>query len=310
MYTHNNNDLITSCKSLKPLKTAIVHPVMPLAIEAMLQSAEQKLIDPILIGPKTRIKAAAKEMGVSVDAFDIISVEHSHAAVQKAVALAADHQVDALMKGSLDTAELLSGVLDKQSGLRTGRRLSHVYHVLINTYHKPLLLTDAAVNIAPLLNDKADICRNAIDLWYAIASENKRPKVAILAATEKVKANIQATIDAACLCKMADRGQIMGAELDGPLALDLAIDPPSVKTKGLISSVAGNADVLVMPDIHSANMVAKELTFLGRAEAAGIVMGAHVPIILTSRSDSVKTRLTSCALALHVAEAKRQGKIA
>src|SRR5690606_14762593 len=203
----------------------------------------------------------------------------------------------------------MGAILPSAAGLRTERRISHAYVIDVPTYHKLLLITDAAINIAPTLDEKADICRNAIDLWRVITNGAATPKLAILAATEKVKSGVQATVDAACLCKMADRKQIEHALLDGPLALDLAINQQAVQDKGIESEVAGDADILLAPDIHSANMISKQLTFLGSANAAGIVLGARVPVILTSRADSLRTRLASCALAVHMAEARRKGNI-
>ena len=223
--------------------------------------------------------------------------------------MAAKETVAAVMKGSLSTDELMSALVPSSAGLRTEHRISHAYVVDVSSYHKLLLITDAAINIAPTMDEKADICRNAIALWRVMAGEDVNPKVAILAATEKVRSNMPATVDAACLCKMADRGQIQNAYLDGPLALDLAISNEAAQQKELASSVAGDADILVAPDINSGNMVAKQLTFLGHAAAAGLVLGARVPIILTSRSDTKRARLMSCALAVLVSEARRRGQI-
>lgn len=302
-------DLIDSCKTLPTVKTAVVHPVTAVAIRATLDAVREGLIEPVLIGPESRIRLAAQEADADISGFELVSTEHSHAAATTAVELAAAGRVAALMKGSLSTDELLSAVVPSSAGLRTERRVSHAYLIDVATYHKLLMITDAAINIAPTMDDKADICRNAIDLWRVITNEAAEPKVAILAATEKVKSGIQATVDAACLCKMADRKQIAHARLDGPLALDLAISQQAVHDKGVESSVAGDADILLAPDIHSGNMVAKQLTFLGHAAAAGLVLGARVPIILTSRADSQRTRLMSCALAARIADANRRGVI-
>lgn len=274
-----------------------------------MEAVQEKLIEPVLIGPEVRVRQAADEAGIDISGYELISTPHSHAAAAKAAELAASGSVDTIMKGSLSTDELMSAILPGAAGLRTERRISHAYVIDVPTYHKLLVITDAAVNIAPDLDEKADICRNAVHLWRIITNEAAIPKVAILAATEKVKADIQATVDAASLCKMADRGQIEYALLDGPLALDLAISQQAATDKGLESNVAGDADILLAPDIHSANMISKQLTFLGGANAAGIVLGARVPVILTSRADSLRTRLMSCALAVRMAEARREGKI-
>ena len=302
-------DLIDSCEQLPPVRTAVVHPVSSIAIQAVLEAADEKLIDPVLVGPELRIRAAAADAGVDISHYEVVSTEHSHGAAKRAVEMAAAGDVAALMKGSLPTDELMSAVLPSAAGLRSERRVSHAYVVDVASYHKLLMITDAAINVAPTMDEKADICRNAIDLWRVMTREATEPKVAILAATEKVKSNMQATVDAACLCKMADRQQIEHALLDGPLALDLAISQQAVQDKGLTSSVAGDSDILVAPDIHSGNMVAKQLTFLGHAAAAGLVLGARVPIMMTSRADSQRTRLMSCALAVLMAEARRRGDI-
>ncbi len=300
-------DLIDTCEKLPPARTAIVHPVSATVLQAVMEAVRENLIDPVLIGPAGRIRMAAEEAGVDIGGYTLISTEHSHAAAEKAVSMASAGEVAALMKGNLPTDELLSVVVQTSSGLRTQRRISHAYAIDVPGYHKLLMITDAAVNIAPNMDDKADICRNAIELWRVITNGAAQPKVAILAATEKVKSTIQATVDAACLCKMADRKQIPNAILDGPLAFDLAISQQAAQDKGLTSKVAGDADILVAPDIHSANMVAKQLTFLGHAAAAGLVLGVRAPIILTSRADSQRTRLMSCALAVRMVEAKRRG---
>lgn len=301
--------LVDSCAALEPVRTAVVHPVTAIAIEAAVEAAQERLITPVLIGPEARIRQAAQEAGVNIDGYELVATPHSHAAAAAAAEMAVSGNVSALMKGSLSTDELLGAIVPSSAGLRTERRISHAYVMDVPTYHKLLVITDAAINIAPSLDEKADICRNAIDLWRVIAQEAAEPKLAILAATEKVKAGIQATVDAACLCKMADRGQISHALLDGPLALDLAISQQAVQNKGVVSAVAGDADILLAPDIHSGNMIAKQLTFLGNAHAAGIVLGARVPIILTSRSDSLRARLMSCALAVRLAAARREGAI-
>lgn len=309
---HNHDryrQLVDSCEALAPVRTAVVHPVTAIALQAAHEAAQEKLIEPVLIGPQARIRQAALDAGIDIGAYQLIDAEHSHAAAARAVQMAARGEVAALMKGSLPTDELLGAVLPSAGSLRTERRISHAYVMDVPTYHKLLFITDAAINVAPTLDDKADICRNVIDLWRVIVDPAARPKLAILAATEKVKSAIQATVDAACLCKMADRHQIDHALLDGPLALDLAISQQAVLDKGLTSEVAGDADILLAPDIHSGNMIAKQLTFLGGADAAGIVLGARVPIILTSRADSLRTRMMSCALAVRMADARRTGAV-
>lgn len=302
-------ELIDACERLPPVRTAIVHPVSSLAIQSLQEAADENLIDPIIVGPEQRIRAAAEEAGVDLSGYEMISTEHSHAAARRAVQLAVSGEAAALMKGSLPTDELMSEVVPSAAGLRTERRISHAFVVDVASYHKLLMITDAAINIAPSMDEKADICRNAIDLWRVMTRGAAEPKVAMLAATEKVMSNMQATVDAACLCKMADRKQIDRAQLDGPLSLDLAISQQAAREKGVASSVAGDADILLAPDIHSGNIVAKQLTFLGHAAAAGVVLGARVPIIMTSRADSQRTRLMSCGLAVLMADARRRGEV-
>lgn len=300
--------LIDSCDSLQPLRTAIVHPVKAHGIIAIAEAVDENLIEPVLVGPEARIRAAADEAGIDISPYELIDVEHSHAAAAQAVRLAAAGRVQALMKGALHTDELLSEIVTSSSGLRTERRISHVYVMDVANYHKPLLITDAAINIAPNLEIKADICRNAIGLWHTVfGGQGRRPKLALLSAVETVNGRMQSTLDAAALCKMADRGQIENAIVDGPLGLDAAISRQSADNKGISSEVAGDADILVAPDIEAGNMIAKQLTFLGNSDAAGLVLGARVPVILTSRSDNLRTRLMSCALALRVAEAQKAG---
>ena len=298
------------CRAFGILKVAVVHPVQANVIEAVAEAVDEGLIDPILIGPEQRIKDAIQESGIDAKEWKIINVEHSHAAASKAAAMAASGEVDAIMKGSLHTEELLEAVVPSSAGLRTERRISHVYLMNIPTYHKPLMITDAAINIAPNLEQKADICQNAIDAWHVLFNhEHGDPKVAILSATEEVTSRIPSTIDAAALCKMADRGQIKEGRLDGPLAFDNAISAQAVKDKNIISDVAGDADILVVPDIEAGNALAKQLIFLGKADAAGIVLGARVPIILTSRADSKRTRMFSCGVAMALSAARREGRI-
>lgn len=278
-----------------PLRTAVVHPVDSLSLGAALEAAEQNLILPVLVGPTTKIAAAAEALGKSIDGFDIDDVPHSHAAAARAVELARTGKVDALMKGALHTNEMMAAAINRTTGLRTERRMSHVFVMETPAYPKYLLISDGALNIAPDLMTKKSIVQNAIDVALAIGI--KLPRVAILSATEEVDPKIPSTIEAAALCKMADRGQITGGLLDGPLAFDLAISEEAVKIKGLISDVAGTADILIVPNLEAGNMVAKQLDYLAGASAAGIIMGAQVPIILTSRADSVVERLASCALA-------------
>ena len=300
------NAILHSCKGMECLRTAIVHPVKAEALEAVVDAVKAKLIIPILIGPMEKIKAAAKEAKIDLSSWETIDTEHSHAAAAKAVELAVAGKVDAIMKGSLHTEELLEAVVSATSGLRTAHRISHAYLIDSPDYHKTLIVTDAAINIAPDATTKVDICQNAITLWRTLYGEDKMPKVAILAATEEINMKMQATIDAAILCKMADRGQIMNGILDGPLAFDNAISKKAAKEKGIKSLVAGDADILLVPEIETGNVLAKQLTFLGGANAAGIVLGARIPIILTSRADSVRARLLSCALAVLIADAKRK----
>ncbi|WP_439604981.1 bifunctional enoyl-CoA hydratase/phosphate acetyltransferase, partial [Shinella sp.] len=292
-----------------PTRAAVVHPVKPNVIEAVDEAVREKLIVPILIGPKAKIEEAATVASVDISGWELVDVEHSHAAAAKAAELAAGHQVNAIMKGSLHTDELLGAIVRSDAGLRTERRISHAYLMSIASYPKPFIITDAAVNILPDLPVKADIVQNAADLWRVVFGDGNLPKVAVLAAVETVNPKMQATLDAAALCKMADRGQITGCLIDGPLAFDNAISAEAAREKGIVSMVAGEADILVVPDIEAGNMLAKQLTFLGGAEAAGIVLGARVPVILTSRADNERTRLLSCALAVLLAEARDKGQI-
>ncbi len=309
-YHDRYRELIDSCSGLEPLLTAVVHPVKAHGIKAIAEAMEENLLRPVLIGPSARIRAAAEEAGVDISACQLLDVEHSHAAAQEAVRLAASGRVQALMKGALHTEELLSALVSSAGGLRTERRISHAYVMDVPNYHKPLIITDAAINIAPTLDIKADICRNAIGLWRIMAGhQGQRPRVAVLSAVETVNARMQSTLDAAALCKMADRGQIENAVIDGPLGLDAAISRQSADNKGIASEVAGDADILIAPDIEAGNMIAKQLTFLGNSDAAGLVLGARVPVILTSRSDNLRTRLMSVALAVHMAEARKAGTL-
>ena len=303
------NATIVSCRNLPPIKTAVVHPVTANVLESVDDSVKAGLITPVLIGPIKKIKTAAKEAHIDVSQWEIIDTEHSNAAAVKAVELASSCKVDAIMKGALHTDELMSAIVPVTSGLRTKYRISHVYVMDVPTYHKPLLITDAAINISPNAIDKADICQNAINLWRILYGDEQKPKVAILAAVETVNPKMQATVDAAILCKMADRGQICDGILDGPLAFDNAINKQAAIEKNIISPVAGDADILLVPEIESGNILAKQLSFLGHADAAGIVLGARVPIILASRADSLRTRLLSCAVAVKISAARKAGKI-
>lgn len=297
----------TCCAECPALKTAVIHPVRVEDIELVAEAAKRKLIDPVLIGPKDRVLVAAAEAKIDISMWPLIDVEHSHAAAAKGAEMASNGEVESLLKGGLHSDEILRAIITKRS-LLTERRISHAYVMEIPNYHKPLVISDAAVNIAPDLAVKADIVQNAIHLWTALFGDERLPKVAILAAVEMINPNMQATIDAACLCKMSDRGQITGGIIDGPLAFDNAINKEAAKSKGIISDVAGDPDIIIPPNLESANIMAKELTFLANAEAAGIILGARIPIILTSRADSIQTKLMSCALAIKVAQARKDGK--
>jgi phosphotransacetylase len=276
-----------------------------MSLSGALQARDEHLIVPILVGPEAKIRGVASKGNLDLEGIEIIDTPHSHAAAAEAVKLVRAGRAELLMKGSLHTDELLGAVVARDTGLRTERRMSHVFVMDVPTYHKLLMVTDAAMNIAPTLDEKVDICQNAIDLAITLGCE--RPKVAVLAAVETVSSKMPATIDAAALCKMADRGQITGGVLDGPLAFDNAISKEAAEVKGIVSEVAGDPDVLLVPDLEAGNMVAKLLTFLAKAESAGLVIGARVPIILTSRADSVRSRIASCAVAMLEAHARRRG---
>ena len=286
---------LEQARNLPPIKTAIVHPCSKEAMLAAIEAWQEKFLEPVLVGPEAKIRNAAKEAGVEIEGLEIVPTEHSHAAAQKAVEMAAGGKVQALMKGSLHTDELLGAVVSAQSGLRTERRISHVYAMDIPAYPKPLLITDAAINIRPDLDDKRDIIQNAVDLMRILGLE--KPLVAVLAAVETVNSKMPATLDAAALTVMSMRGQITGAIVDGPLAFDNAINLKAAEIKGIVSPVAGKADILLVPDLEAGNMLAKQLMYFADAGAAGLVLGARVPIILTSRSDKVSVRLASAALA-------------
>ena len=302
--TGKYEQLLERCRALEPVPTAVAHPCEESALAGAVEAGTLGLIAPILVGPASKIEEVAIKSGIDLGKSKIVDVPHSHAAAAKAVELVRQGSAELLMKGSLHTDELLGAVVARETGLRTGRRISHVFIMDVPTYHKVLVVTDAAINIAPVLDDKVDICQNAIDLARSLGLTN--PKVAILAAVETVNSKMPATIDAAALCKMADRGQITAGLLDGPLAFDNAISKEAAKTKGIRSDVAGDPDILLVPDLESGNMLAKQLTFLANADSAGLVLGARVPIILTSRADSVRARIASCAVAVLAVHARRR----
>jgi phosphate acetyltransferase len=286
-----------------PISIAVVHPCNDVSLESAVEAARLNLVKPILVGPEARIREVADKAQIDISAVEIVDAEHSHDSARKAVELVRAARVEALMKGSLHTDELMAAVVSRDAGLRTSRRISHCFILDVPGHDDPLVITDAAVNIAPTLQEKVDIVQNAIDLAHAMGA--KEVRVALLSAVETVNPHIPSTIEAAALCKMADRGQITGALVDGPLALDNAISPEAAKLKGISPVVAGHANVLVVPDLESGNMLAKSLSFLAGADAAGIVVGARVPIVLTSRADALLTRLASCAVAVLVAAARR-----
>ena len=298
---HNGYNRLIEAASGHPVTTAVAHPCSAAALAAAVEAAEAGLIVPILVGPESRIRQAAEEAGKDISALRIVPSIHSHESAAKAVELVRSGEARLLMKGSLHTDELMGAIVSRATGLRTERRISHAYVMDVPGHPNPLIITDAAINIAPTLEAKADIIRNAIDLAHVLGQAE--PKVAILSAVETVTASMPSTLDAAALCKMADRGQITGGLLDGPLAFDNAVSEAAAREKGIVSPVAGRADILVVPNIEAGNMLAKQLTFLGGADAAGVVLGARVPIILTSRADSLRTRLASCAVAVLLAVA-------
>ncbi len=302
---HDKYQLVLSmARRQPPLPTAVVHPCDDVSLTGAIDAHRLGLIQPILVGPQARIEALAAKLQVDISSFTLVPSQHSHDSAARAVELVRQGKAEALMKGSLHTDELMAAVVARETGIRTGRRLSHSFIMDVPGYSAPLIITDAAVNIAPTLAEKMDIVQNAIDVAHALGLD--RPLVAILSAMETVNPNVPSTIEAAALCKMADRGQITGGILDGPLALDNAISPEAAQIKHIVSPVAGHANVLVVPDLEAGNMLAKSLSFLAGAESAGIVMGARVPIILTSRADSVVTRIASCAVAVLVAAAARE----
>ncbi len=300
--------LLRTAQSMPPVTTAVAHPCDHISLEGVVEAHRLGLVDPILVAPPARLRAVASEAELDIAGFPLIESAHSHDWAAKAVELVRAGRAEALMKGSLHTDELMGAVVAHDSGIRTERRISHCFVMDVPGHEGALIITDAAVNIAPDLAAKVDIVQNAIDLGHALQFEEVR--VAILSAMETVNPKVPSTIEAAALCKMADRGQITGGVLDGPLALDNAIDPEAAAIKGIVSPVAGRANVLVVPDLEAGNMLAKSLSFLAGADAAGIVLGARVPIILTSRADSVTTRLASCAVASLVAAARRHSTAA
>src|SRR5256885_8003068 len=295
--------LLERCKPLAPIPTAVAYPCEETALAGAIEAGQAGLITPILVGPIKKIEETAQAAGIDLGKAEIIDAPDSVAAAAKAVALVREGRAEVLMKGSLHTDELMSAIVSREGGMRTGRRISHVFIMDVPTYHKVVIVTDAAINIAPTLEDKVDIVQNAIDLVISLGHE--KPKLAILCAVETVNSKMQATLDAAALCKMAERGQIKGGILDGPLAFDNAISKQAANTKGIKSEVAGDPDVLLAPDLEAANVLAKQLSFLANADSAGMVLGARVPVILTSRADSVRSRIASCAVAKLVAHARR-----
>ncbi|MBX6744940.1 MAG: phosphate acetyltransferase [Acetobacteraceae bacterium] len=295
--------LLEACRDLPPVATAVAHPCDAISLESAVEAQRLGLIRPLLFGPEARVRRTAAAAGIDLTGLPITDTPHSHASAEAAVAAVRCGEAAALMKGSLHTDELMGAVVAREGGLRTARRISHCYVMDVPGHPAPLIISDAAVNIAPTLAEKADIVQNAIELAQALRFPEVR--VAILSATESVNPKLPGTVEAAALCKMADRGQITGGLIDGPLALDNAISPEAAATKGIRSPVAGRANVLIVPDLEAGNMLAKSLSFLAGADAAGIVLGARVPIILTSRADSLMTHLASCAVAVLVAAARR-----
>jgi phosphate acetyltransferase len=306
--TDNFARLLKRCEGSRPVLCAVVHPCDRDSLLGPIEAAQRKLIEPVLVGPEEKIRGVAEAEGIDLSGCRIVSTPHSHASAEKAVAMARAGEVESLMKGSLHTDELMGAVVPSATGLRTNRRISHVFIMDVPTHPHPIAITDAAINIAPTLEDKMHIAQNVIDLAHALGVPE--PKVAILSAVETVNPKIPSTLDAAALCKMADRGQITGGILDGPLAFDNAISLEAARTKKINSPVAGKADVLLVPDLEAGNMLAKQLVYLAGADAAGIVLGARVPIILTSRADNVRTRLVSAAVMKLVVEAARTASVA
>jgi phosphate acetyltransferase len=298
--------LIKGCQGCEPVTCAVAHPCDRDSLMGAIEAAKRGFIIPVLVGPEAKIRKAAEEAQIDLSPYRIVSTEHSHASAAKAVELASSGEVESLMKGSLHTDEIMGAIVPTAAGLRTSRRISHAFVMDVATYPKMFIMTDAAVNIFPDLEVKRDIVQNAIDLAHALGIE--LPKVGILSAVEVINPKIPSTVEAAALCKMADRGQITGGLLDGPLAFDNAISAQAAKTKGIISPVSGDVDILLAPDLEAANMLFKQLTYLSGAEGAGIVLGTRIPVVLTSRADSVRTRLASVAVMVQVAQARRSGK--
>ena len=296
--------LLERCTGVEPIPTAVAYPCEAAALAGPIEAAKKGLIAPLLVGPSDKIATTARVAGIELGSFQIVDTPDSNASAAKAVELVRKGEAELLMKGSLHTDELMGAVVARDTGLRTARRISHVFVMDVPTYHKVLIVTDGAINIAPTLEDKLDICQNAIDLAISLGLE--KPKVAILAAVETVTSKMPATIDAAALCKMAERGQITGGLLDGPLAFDNAISKQAAQSKGIHSDVAGDPDILLAPDLEAGNILAKQLSFLAKADSAGLVLGARVPVILTSRADSVRSRIASCAVAMLAAHARRK----
>jgi phosphate acetyltransferase len=302
--THEKfHKLIATAQTHPPVKVAVAHPCDQVSLESVVEAAKLRLIEPILVGPQERIREVAAQHGLDISSFEIVDAAYSQDSAAKAVELVREGRAEALMKGSLHTDEIMSAVVKRDTGLRTSRRISHCFIMDVPDHDQPLVITDAAVNIAPDLKTKVDITQNAIDLVKALGQKDVR--VAILSAMESVNPDVPSTLEAAALCKMADRGQITGAQIDGPLALDNAISPQAAAIKKITSPVAGRANVLVVPDLEAGNMLAKSLSFLAGADAAGIVLGAKVPIILTSRADEETARLASCAVAQLLVAARR-----
>jgi len=299
--------VVAAARAMPAVPTAIAHPCDDVSLQSALEAARIKLIEPILVGPSAKVRTAAEKAGLDISALPLVDAAHSHDAAARAVALVREGRAEALMKGSLHTDELMGAVVARETGIRTAKRISHCFIMDVPGHPDPLIISDAAVNITPTLDDKVDIVQNAIDLAKALQFPEVR--VAILSAMETINSKVLSTIEAAALCKMADRGQIVGALLDGPLALDNAISPEAATIKHIVSPVAGRANVLIVPDLEAGNMLAKSLSFLAGADAAGIVLGARVPIILTSRADSLLTRLASCAVASLVAAARRASAV-
>ena len=296
--------LIARAKEVPPATTIVAHPCDETSLRGPVEAAKAGIIVPILVGPAAKISAVAREHGIDIDRFEIVDAPHSEAAAAKAVALIHESKGELLMKGSLHTDELMREVTSSKTGLRTARRISHVFIIDVPTHSDTLFITDAAINIFPDLDTKRDIIQNVIDLFTQVGLGT--PRVAILSAVETVTSKIPSTIEAAALCKMAERGQITGGILDGPLAFDNAISPEAAAIKGIKSEAAGRAQILVVPDLEAGNMLAKNLAFMAKADTAGIVLGARVPIILTSRADSVRSRMASCAAAVLYADARRR----